>query len=396
MFTKPIDEITFEDVETFCQEWAEGVRVEYKREIRANTHISKIVSSFANTHGGIFLIGVEADKTTNMPIFPISGIPNRRGIEEQIQQSAEMLINPPVRPEVKVVNIPGDANVVVVIRVTESSLLAPHAIEDSTKVYFRVGSVSQPYELKLANMELIAHMFKRRENSQVVARQILDRIENRVKNFEYIFKRIGNAQHLSSNLPTLTVIARPIFPYRPVISTSDIYELHSKQPSPPRRVAGGVAYLDAGRFLELNEYGIVYQKTIMPIDPDEQGIEYGRFIRDMSFVLEDAKEIYEKCGYLGNIEVIAKLQEVLNKKLYDSGSLMDLWKITEKSPGGPVCHDSDVFASKQCMARDLENAEKKRDIVEELTCQLLWAFDIPINDPHVRERVRNRIERRFS
>ena len=30
MFTKPIDEITFEDVQSFCTEWAESVRVEYK------------------------------------------------------------------------------------------------------------------------------------------------------------------------------------------------------------------------------------------------------------------------------------------------------------------------------------------------------------------------------
>ena len=193
MFTKPIDEITFEDVESFCKEWAEGVRVEYKQEITRS--IPKIVSSFANTHGGIFLIGVEADKTTNMPIFPISGIPNRRGIEEQIQQRAEMSINPPVRPEVTVVNVPGGANVVVVIRVTESSLLAPHAIEDATKVYFRVGSVTQPYELKLANMELIAHMLKRREDSQVVARQILNRIEERVSNVEPSNKTIGDTSH---------------------------------------------------------------------------------------------------------------------------------------------------------------------------------------------------------
>ena len=26
MFTKPIDEIEFEDVKSFCEEWAEGVR----------------------------------------------------------------------------------------------------------------------------------------------------------------------------------------------------------------------------------------------------------------------------------------------------------------------------------------------------------------------------------
>ena len=47
MFTKPIDEITFEDVKSFCQVSAESVRVEYKKEIR---HIPKIVSSFSNTY----------------------------------------------------------------------------------------------------------------------------------------------------------------------------------------------------------------------------------------------------------------------------------------------------------------------------------------------------------
>lgn len=81
MFTKPIDEITFEDVLSFRQESPKGVRVEYKTVIK---YIPKIVSSFANTHGGIFLIGVDADQTNNR-VTSIPGIPQRNGIEEQIQ-----------------------------------------------------------------------------------------------------------------------------------------------------------------------------------------------------------------------------------------------------------------------------------------------------------------------
>ena len=46
MFTKLIDEITFEDVENFCKDNPEGVRVEYKQEIK---DVAKIVSSFANS-----------------------------------------------------------------------------------------------------------------------------------------------------------------------------------------------------------------------------------------------------------------------------------------------------------------------------------------------------------
>ena len=59
MFTKLAADITFSDIEDFCREFSEGVRVEYKREIDIKRHIPKIVSSFANTYGGIFVIGVE-------------------------------------------------------------------------------------------------------------------------------------------------------------------------------------------------------------------------------------------------------------------------------------------------------------------------------------------------
>ena len=144
MFTKPIDEITFEDVESFCEEWTESVRVEYKRQIDATKHIPKIVSSFANTYGGIFLIGVEADQKSNR-VNSIPGIPQQNGIEERIRQSALTGIYPGVIPEIQLVGIPKSDNLVVVVRVDES-IQAPHAIEKSMQVYIRTGSVTQPYK----------------------------------------------------------------------------------------------------------------------------------------------------------------------------------------------------------------------------------------------------------
>ena len=383
MFTKPIDEITFEDVESFCKESGENVRVEYKSDITVKRHIPKIVSSFANTYGGIFLIGVEADNTTNMPILPIKGIPKRRNIEEGIQQSAEMSINPPVRPEVKVVNVPGGNNVVVVIRVTDSSLLAPHAIEDSTKVYFRVGSVTQPYELKLANMELIAHMLKRREDSQVVVQQILTRIRRR-----------ANRDSLR-NWSSLTVIAHPVFPYRPVISPPSIYELRLVLPAPLRRVDGGVSYVKPLEYLELNEYGVVYHGIGLCF-VNEQEIDYDTFLPHIKNSIEHTINLYRESEYLGNIEISIQLQDVSGKVLMDSNKRGYGRKITDNILECTECVDREVSASKQCLSRDLENEEKQRDIVEELVCQLLWAFNIPTDQSWIRERVRNRIERELS
>ena len=289
MFTKPIDEITFEEVKSFCDVWAEGVRVEYKKEIR---HIPKIVSSFANTHGGIFLIGVEADQTNNMPIFPIEGIPKDSGIEERIQQSALTGIYPGIIPEIKLVDVPNSNNVVVIVRVDES-LQAPHAIKDVTQVYIRVGSITQPYEYKHANMDNIAYMFKRREDSQGVARQILERIEKRVSAIEPAHITIDSLQQIYGELPKITVIAQPTFPYRPVIPIPDIYELGRERLYPLRRVEGGAACVgqryESGRgldditkgYIEFNEYGIIYRKAMLSIYKDsytdEERMDYAQF-----------------------------------------------------------------------------------------------------------------------
>ena len=234
MFTKPIDNITFEDVKDFCREFPEGVRVEYKQEIK---HIPKIVSSFANTLGGIFIIGAEADQTNNKVKFPIQGIAKKSGIEEQILQSTLTGIYPAVTPEVKIVDVPNSNNVVVVVR-SDESVQAPHAIQNSTRVYIRTGSITQPYEL--ADTERVAYMLKRREDSQGVVRQILKRIEERTETL------------CVTDEPNVTVIVRPIFPYRSVISITELYEVSKKELAPKveqsalRRVVGGTCFLIGG------------------------------------------------------------------------------------------------------------------------------------------------------
>ena len=380
MFTKSLDEITFEDVETFCHKLPEGVRVEYKQEIK---DVPKIVSSFANTLGGIYIIGVVADKKDNRATS-IPGIPEKDGIEEQIQQSAVMGIYPAVIPEVKIINVSNSDNVVVIVRVNES-LQAPHAVEKSTKVYFRPGSITQPYKYGLADMDRITYMLKRREDSQVVSGQIMNRMEERIQAL------------YATEKSTLTVIAKPVFPYRPVISTSEIYALGEGYGWPPRRVAGGVCYLhkeESSIYREFNEYGIVCYRTELFEDEVQQAIEYGQIPFAIKFLMQDAEKLYTKCEYLGNIEVTAELRQVFEKKLYDTTSTGHgrIRSITEGVYPEPECFDSAVSASTQCLLSDFQDAEKLTDIVEELVLPLLWAFHIPTDDPWKREQIRERIK----
>ena len=261
MFTKLANEIDFNDIEAFCREWSEGVRVEYKREITPKT-LPKIISSFANTQGGIFIIGVETDRNNKVK-FPIQGIQNDGGIEERIVQSALTGIHPAVTPEVIIRDVPGQMDrVVVVVRVNESQQ-APHAIQNSTRVYIREGSITQPYEL--ADIGRIEYLLKRREEPQRISRRILYRIDERVRKW---------SQGSQSKCPNLAMFARPAFPSRPIIAPSDIYEfmvLHPFIPSTEsninlttRKVSGGACFMQTGDsldFWELNEYGIIYHRT---------------------------------------------------------------------------------------------------------------------------------------
>ena len=368
MFTKPIDEITFDDVESFCKEWPESVRVEYKQQLNIKKQIPKIVSSFANYYGGFFFIGVETDKTKNEVIFPIQGIPQRNGIEEQIQQSALTGIYPGVIPEIKLVDVPNSQNVVVVVRVDES-VQAPHAIEGSTKVYIRTGSITQPY--KLSDMDRIKYMFKRREDAQVAAQQILNRIKER-------------AQHLNcgQGVPSITVIANPVFPYRPVISPSDIIDALPSTLNYSQRVAGGVCtFLSSGRkYTEFNEYGIAYCREVLNCSSNKE-FEYLDLRDRIEELIRQASTLYRTCDYLGNIEVSVQLREVFGTILMDNQCS---FRYGEEAG----CLETEFCVSEQCLPHDLYDPEKRKKVSEDLICQLIWRFNVPSNEPQIREKVR--------
>ena len=60
-------------IRTFCARFNEGLRVEYKSAFDNNVRrsLSKIVSSFANSLGGVLIIGVNA--LNGVPREPVEG-----------------------------------------------------------------------------------------------------------------------------------------------------------------------------------------------------------------------------------------------------------------------------------------------------------------------------------
>ena len=387
MFTKLGTDITFSDVEDFCQKFGEGVRVEYKREIQ---HIPKTVSAFANTQGGVFIIGADTDEKTNQ-VIAIDGIPNSGGIEEQIQQSALTGIYPSVIPEVIIRDVPNTDNVVVIIRVDESPQ-APHAIENSKKVYVRTGSITQPDDY--AEIDRIEYMLKRRGDSQTTIQEIHKRTKDRIESL------------FSTDEPYITVVAHPVFPHRPLMSTGEIYEFIKTDNSFPfnnretnfgtRRVAGGVCFIGSTSdipYSELNEYGFVYRRETLYREivsygnEQQECLNYRQFIRTIKELIQETQSFYTECGYLGNIEITVQLQHVRMEKLgfYEQGESPSIIKF--QSIERQQCWDSQVSASAQCLAQDLIDGEAFK-VVDKLVEQLFWAFNF--DNPTQRRKLLDR------
>ena len=206
MFTTPLSQITYDQVLHFCETFAEGVRVEYKTE---PANIPKVVSSFANTMGGVWVIGVAADKTTNRPILPPVGLKREPGIEERITQSALTGIHPGITPDVRVVDFPNQEDrVLVVVRVPES-IEAPHAIQNATRVYIRNASTTAPVEL--SNIERIEYLLTRRRDAEAHRERLIERAAAR-------------SSYANLVAPRVRVVVCPRFPRGTLFSCDELHE----------------------------------------------------------------------------------------------------------------------------------------------------------------------------
>lgn len=339
MFSKPLNEITIADIETFCKEYSEGVRVEYKSDFPEN--IPKTISAFANTMGGIVIIGVETNEK-NMPILPLAGIPKQQGIEEKIQSSSLQGIYPPVLPSVRIVDIPESDKVLVVIKISESAE-SPHAIENSTKVYIRTGSQSRPYDL--ADIDRIEYLLNRREKPKEFRDKILARSKKR---FEDLIGRanpqcktwVSKTEYIfATPYPNITISICPTFPRRPLFELEQIPAIVNKIPLGDRRrhffsdnskkIANGFLELDIGndyhQYSEVNEYGLFFHSEGIQLIKGRGRFEDGpreihllkfpHIVWEIGKTLKFAEHLYGNVGFWGNIEIEAILTQISDKGL---------------------------------------------------------------------------------
>jgi hypothetical protein len=182
VYTKPIDDITFSDVDEFVRaKNPESVILDYKGDWPRD--LEKVIAAMANTQGGLILIGVTEESKTGVP-KDIIGVELGQGedsLRQRVVSTAYKGIYPPVMLEVTVCALDQEpSRAVVVVRVTPSDQ-APHAIDNRRRVYVRVDSQDEPHSL--ATLGELEWLWDRRRQAEDRRNTLIEAAQERAEYF---------------------------------------------------------------------------------------------------------------------------------------------------------------------------------------------------------------------
>jgi hypothetical protein len=277
MFNLELKEVNYEKIKAWCDEKVpEGETIEYKREFPVKPKLEKIISSMANTYGGIILVGVQADKKLNIP-KSIPGIEFEDGLEEKVTGICIRSIYPPVFPDVKPCQFKDkndNEKAVVFIRVYESDR-TPHAINNNTDVYIRIKSQTERFERE-ATQDERDWLRDRRARAVELRDCLVDRARSRY------MRSTGSTEEFKRHYTEVYVL--PQFPSRPLFSISEFGKrvedmINATEENTLKRLLdkfwkGGRSAADTWYFLELNAHEFANQKSTLYSEVDVHGMVY--------------------------------------------------------------------------------------------------------------------------
>lgn len=321
LFSKNMDDIKFSDIEEFCvldspeeQRPREGLRIDFKSVIPDD--LPKFMVAFANTSGGIIVLGVDVNQGIPQNI---GGIPlGKKDIKTRITEIAYTAINPPLVPEVGLARMPNDdSKGIVVIRIQESQY-PPHMVERGSEnsIYIRVND-----ECRKADLRTIEALFDKRKSATETFSHLAS-VYGDVVDLEWFFEKGFRAISVIPEIPREDMI---VFNRQ-----TDWFFLQNKpdlvwQGTPITSVRGGVIFKrktesPAGknefRFSVTKEGVVNFSETLWDW---ENGFGLDRTITVIVRILTYTKMIYKKFGYFGKAQVRLRAGRVQGKTLTKGG-----------------------------------------------------------------------------
>jgi hypothetical protein len=370
--------ITSAHVRDFCGKFSEGLRVEYKRDFDSNVRekLPKIVSSFANSHGGVLIIGLSTVNGEPQAPFEGFGPPARDEFVLTVENICLQNINPPVFPRTTVVPSDVGNRVFLVIEVEESGE-APHAIENSKKVYVRTGNAANPYDL--ADVDLIIDLVKKRK----APLELRDRLEKSAER--------RAEKWVTSPQSYVQVTICPRFPRSALRSSDEVYDFIQNtrylgrdfiDRNYLRRVMDGVAAqipegaATAAAYEEINRFGLLFARTRFHKVPwgGQQGgqpvLFYGDLFHSLCKFLHCAEGFYGVTGFRGTVLIRVSLHNVAEERM--TFYRLDSFFFGDLSPNDFRCI-SEVISIERIVEVD-RIVTNKLDVLTDFLGELAWSF----------------------
>jgi hypothetical protein len=358
IFTKPLMQIATADLQELVQEQAvENLRLEFKLEVPDKDEMLKKLSAFANTFGGLMVIGARASSKDGR-ITELSGVDKISGLRQKVVDWCFKGVSPPLEVDVSdpIPTPSGNGKFIYVVKLGESDV-APHFLNGRNGVWVRTNEFSGRFEQKLADEIELRHLFDRRKLILERRAALLRRARNR---YEALADKTnmdlaGNRTKLGSRMEFAVV---PRFPVHPLCKQEDLQSLVSKcaliwrQVKFPKIENGIISQHESALVLhaahedysifEADVWGLIFYGT--RIDENRQylltGAEDGTGIRAIhlrqfvGYVLvfvANAAKILQALNYSGPIHI-----EVGLKSIRDIGWLRFVGRVESERPGSEL------------------------------------------------------------
>lgn len=396
-FNKLINEVTYDDVVNFCSlEIKENEVLDYKEDFPAK--LEKVLSAFANTYGGLIIIGVK--DIDGKPETKPKGISHKDGFEEKVQSIIMSNIKPPIFPLIHVCT-PKQSNTFVLIQVPQSEN-TPHTIENNTKIYLRTGNITLPE--KLVDIDNDLHWLINKRNDAKLLK------ENLVKQMTDYYLGLQKMHKFNINFAELNIYCIPLYPYKPFFAPKVLKDkLHDlsvsyqddKFPglfnSSIETLPNGV-YLfmhnknDFGEFIKftaLNNYGLVYHiedkgSFVGENENKEKKLYLARVVANYVDMLRFYKNVQSKLQVNGDFELKLSISKLEGVSMYPI-------KLSNSFFNEPKTFSGSGYEYKETISTiDFSQKDKLIELTEKFIADIHWSLGLPREEAIIKKWLEER------
>ena len=332
LFSKPVHELTFEDIVAFCKRGLpENKQLDYKYMLPKNHEkFAKTIASFANAMGGTVIIGVQDDKN-DKPSPPFSGIAYHEKVRNSIEDIIKTYIDPVVFVDINVCLNKRTGRMFVVVDIPQSNL-TPHLVGKLKRAYIRTGQASRPEVI--VHPDKLPWLLDHRQKSERLRHILQNKAESHFENYLKTCAVSANGESIS----TLSLV--PLYPQEPLCDYKNLPQLTAACTTcapygvlvnpdyPLKPVQDGLTVIANTRgvykMTELNAYGLIVNKQVASQDEMVNGhvcqtLRVEKICQNSVLFFSTARKFLEKLSFGGPLQLRFKISNTRGKRAVFAG-----------------------------------------------------------------------------